>query len=397
MADREKITVLFVNPSSGLSGDTLSLGNLIESLCDRITPIVLVTEKYSPAYEYFNSLGVECLAHQYLTLLEPLFWNKLKNVLFHPWRLRFIKWLRFELPCLRYLKKELKGRHIDIIHTNRSQVTIGYRLAKVLDIPHVWHIRQHALYGPYRVYGGLSHLKTIINSADAKIIISNFCKQEWGLDEKNTWTLFDAVQSVNDCCYIQVKQPYILFLSHILCDEKGARRAVEAFGKSGLFKTSDNIPIKLKMVGICYDDYKKDLMALAKKYGCEGAVDLVSEQKDVKPLFANAMAFINPSINEGLGRTTAEAMFFGCPVIAHASGGTLDLIKDRETGHLFNTVEECAEMMKIVCTTNQEKIILQAQEFASQNLCIENYGEKIMEVYEKVLNNKIIAKIKHYV
>ncbi len=66
----------------------------------------------------------------------------------------------------------------------------------------------------------------------------------------------------------------------------------------------------------------------------------------------------------------------------------MDLVRDGETGYLFNTVEECAELMRKVCTTDQEDIILRAQEFAKQNLSIENYAPKIMEVYNLVLKTK---------
>ena len=105
----------------------------------------------------------------------------------------------------------------------------------------------------------------------------------------------------------------------------------------------------------------------------------------MKAFFAQAKAYINPSVNEGMGRTTAEAMFYGCPVIAHASGGTLDLVRDGETGYLFNTVEECAELMRKVCIADQEEMILRAQEFARENLSIDNYGKKLLEVYNSVL------------
>jgi hypothetical protein len=66
----------------------------------------------------------------------------------------------------------------------------------------------------------------------------------------------------------------------------------------------------------------------------------------------------------------------------------MDLVKDGETGYLFNTVEECAELMRKVCTTNQEDIVFRAQEFAKQNLSIEKFGSKIMEVYNSVLWTK---------
>ena len=386
MADSERITVLFVNPSTGLSGDTLSLGNLIESLRDEIEPIVLLTEKKSPAFEYFNSLGVECLVHPYLLLLEPQFRDKIKNVIPRFWRFRFVKWLRFELPCMFYLQKALTNRQVDIIHSNRSQVMMGYNLANKLKVPHVWHVREFPVYGDRKIYLGLPHLKKQINNSAARIVISNPCMQSWGLTEKNTWIINDAVRSVKESCYEKEKQPYILFLSNMIYKAKGIEMAIEAFGKSGLFSTfiSGNT-IRMKIVGNCTEDYKKKLLVFAEKYGCAEFIDFVPAQKNVKPYFAQAMAFVNPSVNEGMGRTTAEAMFFGCPVIAHASGGTLDLIKDGETGYLFKTVDELSELMKRVCTTDQEEVILRAQEFAKNNLSIEDYGEKIMEVYKTVL------------
>ena len=90
---------------------------------------------------------------------------------------------------------------------------------------------------------------------------------------------------------------------------------------------------------------------------------------------------------EALGRVTAEAMFYGCPVIAHATGGTLDLVKDGETGYLYDTIDDCANLIQKVCAESQERLILQAQDFAINNLSQEIYGPKIMNVYNKVLNN----------
>ena len=199
--------------------------------------------------------------------------------------------------------------------------------------------------------------------------------------------LWDAVRSVKDCCYVKEKQPYVLFCSYYLYKGKGPDKAIAAYGMSKLFVPShDNeAPIRLKLIGKCKKSYREELMALAESYGCAEYVDFIPVQEDVKPFFAQAKAYINPSVNEGMGRTTAEAMFFGCPVIAHASGGTLDLVRDGETGYLFNTVEECAELMRKVCIADQEEMILRAQEFVKVNLSIDNYGKKLLEVYNSVL------------
>ena len=378
------ISVLFVNPSNGLSGDTRSLVDLIKSLQNEIKPIVLLTSQYSAAYDYFREFGIECIVHPYQLQFILPFWRNVKNVLLHPWRLRFLNFLRMDLPCRFFVKKKMAKYEIDIVHTNRSQVMMGYKLSRDFGAKHVWHIREYANYNgtQRKIYRGLSHLRKLINKSDARIVVSNPCREWWKLTEKNTWTIWDAVRSVHDCCYEKDKKPYILFCSNVLYDAKGVFDAIRAYAISGLGECG----IRLKMIGNVSDDYAKQIKKYIAEYNCTDSVDLIPAQKDVKPYFAYAMAFINPSVNEGMGRTTAEAMFFGCPVIAHASGGTLDLVKHRETGYLFNTVEECAELMNQVCSMDQEEVILRAQDFARQNLSIEKYGSKIMEVYKTVLN-----------
>ena len=88
---------------------------------------------------------------------------------------------------------------------------------------------------------------------------------------------------------------------------------------------------------------------------------------------------------EALGRVTGEAMFYGCPVIAHATGGTLDLVQHGVTGYLYNEIDECAKLIQKVCVSNQKEMIMRAQKFAINNLSLEVYGPKIMEVYNNVL------------
>ena len=123
----------------------------------------------------------------------------------------------------------------------------------------------------------------------------------------------------------------------------------------------------------------------AQKYDCVDSIVFSPCQKDVKPYFSNAKAFIMASTNEGLGRVTAEAMFYGCPVIAKDSGGTKDFIEDKKTGYLFQTEDDCAELMQMVCRYPQDSLILRAQDFVKRNLSMEVYGPRIMEVYNSVM------------
>ena len=52
--------------------------------------------------------------------------------------------------------------------------------------------------------------------------------------------------------------------------------------------------------------------------------------------FASADVFFLPSRTETLGLVLLEAMASGCPVVAAAEGGIVDVVQDGVTGHLFD-------------------------------------------------------------
>ncbi len=381
------INVLFTTNVNDLpNGAAQSMFSLIESLGNNIKPIVLCLSK-SKVYDYLVKHGIECYDIRYPALIDRKY--SILHILIHPWHMHWVKIIRFRYIAKKFLKKEMSCRKIDIIHSNELTSDFGRYISKVLKVKHVWHIREYMDMDNH-IHGVMcvrpSELINMVNKADARVVISNPCRQYWGFKEENTWTIWDAVCSINDSCYKQEKQPYILFCSGCVSEGKGARFAVTAFGMSGLYASSKT-QLRLKIVGYCPDNYKQLLITVADNYHCSEYIDFIPVQEDIKPYFANAMAYVNPSLTEGFGRTTAEAMFYGCPVVARASGGTLDLIRHGETGWLFDTEEECAELLKKVCTTYQEQIILKAQEFAKQNLSIENYGKKILKIYHKLLNN----------
>ena len=366
---------------SSLGGSTASLYNLIDSLRGSINPIVLFREK-GVGYDYYVSHGIECHTYPFVRLYE-LRKNNILEVWKHPWRWHYIKKLRFDYGCYKYVKNILAGRNVDIVHTNTSPNDIGVFLARKLHAKHIWHVREFCdLDFHFDIYGGLPRLRQLINGADARIAISTAIRDHWQMKNENTWVVHNAIRKRDDACYIQHKEKYLLLSSYYLTESKGARFAIIAFALSGMKEYGYH----LKLMGNCSADYKQILLMTAKEYNVSNAIEFVECQKDVKPYFSHATAYLMASDYEALGRVTAEAMFYGCPVIAHATGGTLDLVKNGETGYLYNTIEECADLIKKVCSENQEYIILNAQQFAINNLSQEVYGPKIMEVYNAVMN-----------
>ena len=367
-----------------MGGSTQSLQAMIESLQGAVKPIVLFMYP-GIAYEVFRQQGIECIVCPYIRL--HLFPQKYtwKQRLRHPSHFRIVSLYRVENACVKKVKEYLGDRKIDIVHSNYSSLLIGRELSVALKARHVWHIREKKEKGvhvPSRPFGGYGLLKFLINRADARIVISPSVLDHWRLTKKNTWVIPVAVARASDCCYYPEKEPYILFCSYHITKAKGAFSAIEAFGRSGLSQEG----IRMTYVGNCTEEMHASILEVARRYGCEESVNIFPCQEDVKPFFAHAKAFIMGSINEGLGRVTAEAMFYGCPVIARDSGGTRDLVKDRETGFLFRSEEECAALLREVCHRLPETVIDQAQAFAVENLSMEAYGPRVMNVYNSVLN-----------
>lgn len=373
-----RINILYICIDSSLGGSTASLFNLIDGLSGVVKPIVLFPEQ-GKGYEYFAQHGIESYVFPFVKL-HVFKSNRLCEVWKRPWHWHYIKKLRKDVGCYRYIMKMLAGRKVDIVHTNTSPNDIGVFLSFLLRAKHIWHVRESCEY--FDIYRGIPRLRRLINHADARIAISTSIKELWKMPNNNTWVVNNAVRKKNEACYIPQKEKYLLFSSYYLTEFKGTRTAIKAFALSGVTREG----YRLKLMGNCEETYYQSLCETAREYGVMQSIDFISYQLNVKPYYAHATGYIMASQYEGLGRVTIEAMFYGCPVIAHAVGGTLDVIKDGETGYLFDTTEECAQLIRNVCNESQEQLILKAQDFAINNLSQEVYAPKIMEVYKNVLN-----------
>lgn len=91
---------------------------------------------------------------------------------------------------------------------------------------------------------------------------------------------------------------------------------------------------KLYIIGV--GEEEKKLKRLVGEAGKDliHFLDWQSEEQIVKYL-SEARAFLFPG-EEDFGITMVEALASGCPVLAYAKGGALDILQDGENGYLFN-------------------------------------------------------------
>ena len=376
-------TVLYIVHDTELAGTSLSTLNMIRSLRQEVQPIVLLPAEGAVSRLY-RSQGVECIIEKF-----PINWSFLKcgrNVLRYLYYdyLQTRQFINDEKRSFGRIFPLLKDRNIQIVHSASSVITIGVRLSKALHAKHVWHVREFMdLDFHIKPQLGFAYTGYLIRKSDYAIAITRAVYEHWHLQRihDRSCYLWNAIRPESEISYDGNKENYFLFCSGNLTVEKGVDAAVRAFGMSGVADKG----FRLKVVGRGSESQVEDLKKIAAHYHCEDAVCFLGFCNDVKPLMSKARGFLMTSLNEGLGRTTIEAMFYGCPVIARHSGGTVDFLRDGDNGYFFNTEEECAQLIRQLAARVPTDVISRAHSFVRSHFTEEVYEQEMMKIYRRVM------------
>lgn len=372
--------VLYINNEDrNIGGATLSLENLLHAVKDSVDARIVVREE-GPVSQYLRDEGFKVLVipFQRATFNGSI----LKRVG------RFIPhWINVRADRFSFVGKVLKalGKWTpDIVHSNSGTVDIGLHLAKVLGIPHVWHLRefmdldfdQHP-FPSWRVWR-----KELFRS-DAIIAVSSGIYRHHKLEQHPgaRW-INDAVRPASFRKLLTPKEKYFVFCASIYSEAKMPDVAVRAFRNSGVWKDG----YRLRLVGNCPAELRGRLCEIAAE--ASPMLEFPGFASDVSEHLLHASAFLMTSRCEGLGRVTVEAMFCGCPVIARRSGGTLDILDDGKTGFLFTSEEECTTLIRRVAKKTPMDVVEAAADRAVAAFSEEAYKEKILNVYKSLQDNR---------
>ena len=109
---------------------------------------------------------------------------------------------------------------------------------------------------------------------------------------------------------------------------------------------------------------------------------------DVTDILKQMDIGVIPSLNEAFGRVTVEYMMESMPVIGANSGGTPELVKDGETGYLYEVGNaRClAEKMETYIVNKKEIAThgMSARRYAVSNFDIKQNTDNIYRIYQKV-------------
>ncbi len=135
------------------------------------------------------------------------------------------------------------------------------------------------------------------------------------------------------------------------------------------------------------DELKQKCIAL----GIDDRVTFCGNQHDIAPFYAISNLIVSASTDpEAFGRVAVEAQAMATPIVASAHGGSLETVKDTETGWLFenNNVQDLVRCLVHAISGQVDLMQMGARgrEWVNNNYTIDRMCNAEWLSYKKVLN-----------
>lgn len=382
------INILYIAHERMLGGASLSLVTLADEMQKRGNRVGVVVPFY------FSPVARELRRRKIKT-----YW------VFFGWWMMPKNWpflMKFSFRCLyaiegiaaRIIAGIVKREGYQIIHSNSSVIDVGSKAAELAGIRHVWHFREFGDldYELYFLRGKKQSFEEIRKRNDKIVFISQSLKRHYSdlkLQDR-TGVIYNGVdikylnyhEHQNDRIIFLIsgnlhrnkRQDLVLEAAHLLQEWRMSGFEIWVAGGAGSLKSSS--------------DYEKELKDYIEVNRLEN-VKMLGRISDMNGIRSKADVEIVASKQEAFGRVTVEAMLSANPVMASDSGANPELVREGETGWLFESGNALAlaEKMKYVIENYREiqRMGNYAYKFAKTRFLSEKNTEQIEALYKELL------------
>lgn len=288
-----------------------------------------------------------------------------------------------------------RQRKSQLIHTNVSVVDIGYRAARQLSIPHIWHLREYSdLIGYHYIFTRAQQLRNYKTDLSYTVCITRGVQQYYQL-EKHPYSrvIYDgAIVKDYETITSSIAQPFFLFAGR-LEKGKGIEDLLVAYT---LYAKQCPMHWPLRIAGdTAIVSYKQHLKNFVRQHDMDNDITFLGMRNDIHSLYAQAGALIMSSLSEGFGLVTAEAMNAGCLVIGFDTSGTKEQFDNgkqftgQEIALRYTTQEELVLQMQHVTLTPQQDFLpmkLRAKQTVEHFYTDQKNAEQIIQLYQGILD-----------
>lgn len=292
---------------------------------------------------------------------------------------------------------QVKKWRADIIYTNTITICVGAFVARILKLPHIWHIHEFG-YEDHRLcfeLGTKISLWIMKQLSSVCIFASNALARKYRkfIPNRKLKVIYQAVNIINQCPSNDVKfQKQIKEATEIKgvivgSLQKGKRQedAIKAIGEL----IHEGINVQLYIVGDGKPKYKQYLDSLIAKGDLENHVTFLGYIDNPFPVIQQTDFLLMCSRSEAFGRVTVEGMKAGKPVIGARRRGTAELIKENFNGLLytFGNYRELAEKVKYLYKHPDEARQMgeNGKQWAIGQFNEERYTEEVVTVLKQLI------------
>lgn len=379
---KKKINILYVAHDANLYGSNQSLFYLICELRERyhIVPTVLVPHEGNFT-EKLKKENIEYLVGRY-SLWQAVYKSGFRFVV------KSILRRTKNLIAWQHVKKSIRGKKFDLVHSNSSTVKIGAECAEYLGIPHIWHIREFAQegLGMRYMYSG-RYVRRKYNEATALITVSKGIEDKYRTKypQCRIRTIYNGIPSGKFSVRKNHDIDMVNFCQVGYISE--AKNSIQVLEACRILKEANNLPFMVNFVGNGDGDYYQNFISYIEENGLQQYIKLWGFQENIEKILPQMDVGIMSSRMEGFGRVTVEFMMSGMPVLGYASGGTLELVDDKKTGFLYHTAEELAHHM-LYFIKNHDKVEEMGRNGhvrAVAEFTVAKNADLVYEVYQDIL------------
>lgn len=372
--------VLYVTNGDGYAGASIALNKLLKELEGKIVCEVVFPKKKGLFSKDLEERGIKCHHIRYTMYTYSQSRNVIMNLI------RCVYTIITGYIAIFKLKRISKNFMPDIIHTNVGPIDIGYKTAKALGIPHVWHLREYIdkdfdlhLIPSFSIY--TSRFKDDNNYC---IAITNGVYNYFKLNNKAI-CIYDGPLPERET-NIQIKQNYFLFVGR-LQEAKGDLSLISSF----LQYANEGGKFDLYLAGLGTPERERELKAIVDASRLTNRVHFLGYRTDIYELMSHANALFVTSRFEGFGFITAEAMYNHCLVVGRNTAGTKEQfdngykLSGREIGIRFETDNELPIIMHTLESNDHIETVNLAYQTVKKLYLSSLSANKVYFYYESIL------------
>jgi glycosyltransferase involved in cell wall biosynthesis len=377
--------VCFISHSSAKGGAERALLELIDALIAQGVKAYVLLPSHGSLIEEFESRRI---AYQVI----PYKWWMGKNSPIWKRIGRSILNLGMVIP----IAIKLKQWKYDIIYTNTITVCIGAFVAKMLRLPHVWHIHEFGYEDHGLTFDLGQKLSLWLMDRLSTVCIANSYavakKYQQYIEASKVRVVYQSVSVPQD---VLIQKGAMTQDTEIRCvavgslqEGKNQEDAIRAIGE--LLRMG--IRVELLVVGDGDPKYRRYLHDLIVKNKLGNHVKFVGYVENPLLFMQMADVVLMCSRCEAFGRVTVEAMKAGKLVIGARSGGTIELIREGFNGLLYapGNYKELAEKIKYLYENPDIARLMgrNGQRWALERFTKDRFSDEVLAILKQLIDTR---------